>query len=238
MSATEILQGKNFFRSGGLALPNTRNKELIVSSGPEKHHLTARSLALIAIEMRKHEAFFAKKHDLNIRFSDDFNGSGNQGLWISSPYSANLYEGSWQLSVVFSPCYNDEYLYKSDLIRDTRSGYPFTSKVEANTRFDVYKVFLNKTPKEFCNWFDNSYIIWKEDIERLSKPHDNLREWVNSGFSMTVRCVICDSYGTDFAVISNVDLQNYLSKGMNLAELKERLVCKQCGQRKAKIAAY
>lgn len=125
-------------------------------------------IARLALTMHGHSYFFSLRRHLNINFSRDLNGSGTQGLFIKKQ---NVDIDLIKVIFDYTDNKNDDFLYEADLIKDQRKDYEPTVN-RGKHRFVAKQIELN------IDWNGNEIQQWRADIERLTRSHDNLEDWL------------------------------------------------------------
>lgn len=187
-------------------------------------------IAKLALAMHDHSYFFSLCRGLSIRFSRDLNGSGTQGLFITK--ESNEADPPNLIQVLFRQTYDKdgEFLYEADLIMDRGKDYePTVNKGKHR--------FMAEAAAMEIDWNSVETQQWRLDIERLSKSPETLTGWIEDDLEMLVRC---DSgyFCRKPAILTKNDLEQYIAAGLSLEDLKTRLKCSKCGQRRARITAF
>ena len=184
-------------------------------------------IARFALAMYDHGYFFSVRRDLSIYFVRDMNGGGMQGLFIKKRSDEKD-----SIQVVFDYTYSndDDFLYEADLWTDQQKDYEPTLN-RGKHRFKAYRFELEIS-------LDSDEIHqWQSDIERLTRTHETLDDWLKSDSEMLVRCA--STYFCRKPVILTLnDLKQYVAMGVTLEDLKARLKCSKCGKRGARIAVF
>ena len=198
--------------------------------GANPQEISCDDIAKFALAMHDHSYFFALRRGLSIRFSRDLNGSGTQGLYITK--ENNEADHLNIIQVIFKQKYNKdgEFLYEADLIMDRGKDYePTVNKGKHQ--------FVAQSAAIEIDWNSDETQQWRMDIERLSKSPETLSGWIEDDLEMLVRC---DSgyFCRKPAILTKNDLKKYIAAGLSLDDLKARLKCSKCGQRRARITAF
>lgn len=188
-------------------------------------------IAKLAVAMREHGYFFALRRGIDVNFCADLNGSGTQGIFIRKK-SFNAYEPSF-IEVIFEPTHksDDSFLYEEDLTTDQRKDYE-PSINRGKHRFVARRAKLN------LDWNSNEIHQWRLDIERLTKPHNTLNDWLKNDSEIMI-IHRCGGYRfREPVILSQRDIKQYVASGLTLEDLKNRLKCSICGERNAKIKVF
>jgi hypothetical protein len=184
-------------------------------------------IAKFALAMHAHSYFFSVRRHLNINFSRDLNGSGIQGLFIKKQS-----DEMDLIQVIFDCAYSKDvdFLYEADLITDQRKDYEPTVN-RGKHRFVAKRAELK------IDWNSDEIHQWRSDIERLTRSHATLEDWIKNDSEMLVRC------GSGFfcrkpAILTLKDLKRYVEMGITLEDLKTRLKCSKCGKRTANVTVF
>ncbi|HGM6766195.1 hypothetical protein V6X42_06305 [Serratia marcescens] len=186
-----------------------------------------KDIVRLALAMYDHSYFFSLRRHLNINFSRDLNGSGIQGLFITKQS-----DEMELIQVIFDCTYskNDDFLYEADLITDQRKDYEPTVN-KGKHRFVAKKAELK------IDWNSDEIHEWRSDIERLTRSHDTLDDWLKNGSEMLVRCA-SGFFCRKPAILTLNDLKQYVAMGVTLEDLKTRLKCSKCGKRGVKVTVF
>lgn len=192
----------------------------------DKPH-NSNDIARLALAMHDHSYFFSLRRHLYINFSRDLNGSGTQGLFIKKQN-----DETDLIQVIFGPTYSNDgdFLYEADLFTDQRKDYEPTVN-RGKHRFVAKRADLK------IDWNSDVIHKWRSDIERLTRPHDTLDDWLKNESEMLVRCTAI-FFCRKPAILTLDDLKRYVAMGFTLEDLKTRLKCSKCGKRGAKITAF
>lgn len=199
------------------------------NGGEVLHEVTCDAIAKMALAMCGHSLFFLRRRGLSISFSRDLNGSGTQGLYIAR--ATDEMRPPPLIAVVFSPTYNPdgEFLYEADLITDGRKDYE-PSVNRGKHRFAADSATMQ------IDWFGEETTQWRSDIDRLSTVPENLAGWIDANLEMMVRCDAFFCEGS--SVLTKSDLSRYVAAGLGLEDLKTRLQCSRCGERRARVMVF
>lgn len=184
-------------------------------------------IATLALAMHAHSYFFSLRRHLYINFSRDLNGSGIQGLFIKKQN-----DEMDLIQVIFQCSYSKkgDFLYEADLITDQRKDYEPTVN-KGKHRFVAQRADLK------IDWNSDEILQWRSDIERLTRPHDTLGDWLTNDSEMLVHC--CSGYlCRKPAILTSNDLKRYAAMGITLEDLKIRLKCSKCGKRVANVTVF
>lgn len=184
-------------------------------------------IARLALAMHDHSYFFSLRRHLNINFSRDLNGSGIQGLFIKKQS-----DEMDLIQVIFDCTYskNDDFLYEADLITDQYKDYePTVNKGKHR--------FVAKRAELKIDWNSDEIQQWRSDIERLTRSHGTLEDWLKNDSEMLVRCT-SGFFCRKPAILTLNDLKQYVAMGVTLEDLKTRLKCSKCGKRGAKVTVF
>lgn len=185
-------------------------------------------IAKLALNIYDHSYFFSLYRGLAVRFCRDLNGSGAQGLYITR--ENDKADSTYLIEVFFSQTYNQDcnFLYEADLIMDRGKDYEPTVN-KGKHRFAAQSAAIH------MEWNGDETEQWRRDIERLSRSPDTLNNWIVDGSEMLVRCAV--GYFCRKPVILTVgELEQYISMGLSLEDLRRRLTCVKCGRRGASVS--
>lgn len=185
-------------------------------------------IARLALAMHDNSYFFLFRRGLAIRFSRDFNGSGDQLLEIMREND----QKSHLIRVFFTPTRrgDDSFLYEADLIKDHGKDY------EPTINWGKHRFFTRSAELQI-DWGSEEVQGWRYDVERLSKTPDTLAGWVEADLQMLVRCregYLCGRK----TILTNSDLAAYVTANVSLEDLKARLKCSKCGKRQPHVCVF
>lgn len=185
-------------------------------------------IARLALAMYEHGAFFSIHRNLAMTFCSDYNGGGNQYLYIEKKDLGPLPESL--IKVYFKPTYSmDDFLYEADLFTDQNRDYlPVINR--GKHRFTAEVAMLN------IEWYSEEIQQWRSDVERLRITSDTLSYWTENNLDMRISCASPSC--RPFSRLALSKLREYLSTGMTLEALKARLTCTRCGKRGARISVF
>lgn len=169
------------------------------------------------------------RRELDIRFSRDVNGSGDQAIFIRNKDDKSYLPAL--MTVYFSAAFRDQdFLYEADLFRDQRKDYEPTVN-HGKHKFRASRAFAE------VEWDGEIVRQWRSDIDRLSRSAETLKGWIEADLEMLVTCG-AGYFCFKRVVYSKSDLSRLVEDGVTLEELKARLRCSKCGARKAKISSF
>lgn len=231
----KLINKANYEEQNYRLICEVSSPNLVLKGTTGQIEITCRDLALTAWGISKNSAFFRHKFDIQSRYNNDFNGGGNQLVEIGRDLTYGKKDCT--LTAVFSSYGGGKSIYEADLIMDGRKDYHPT-KNHGKHKFGANAVVIYITdPEELLTWVNDSYLPWKNELSRLSKPHSSLLEWVEAGLNMGVKCAdfFC---ANEVKVIQNNDLKKYMISGVTLRGLTERFVCSKCGKRSPRVMPF
>ena len=152
--------------------------------------------------------------------------------WASSSQKGDETYPSNLIQVIFDHTYkkDGEFLYEADLIMDQRKDCgPTVNK--GKHRFVASCAVIQ------IDWNSEEIMQWRFDIERLSRSPDTLSCWVRDDLDMLVSCESGYSCRKP-AILTNSDLEQYVSEGLSLENLMTQLKCSKCGKRGANVVVF
>ncbi len=243
MKYSEIIIDPKLTKRDGFTSPNcVRLTEkpcpsLIVKNKNKnnKFYISCRDLCSLSWNIYQNSIFFQINFSLYASYCRDLNGGGSQRIEIYS--NKDRSDNDLEFTAFFSQYFEDDWIYEADLFMDGRKDYHPTIN-RGKSKFGGVDARINKLdPDEILNWVNEGYLLWVDEISRISQPHSTLLEWVDSGLSMGVKCstMYCRD---EVKVIKNDDLKKFISYGATLEDLGKRLVCLKCGHRNPRIAPF
>lgn len=208
---------------------------LIVSNVSETLEITCRDIASVAWGIYSNSLSFQQRFGIVARYSDDFNGGGDQSLEIGK--GEHVFFENYVIRVIYSRFGEGNFVYEADLLMDGSKDYHPTRNL-GKTQFFADRVFVDiADPDDVLTWINESYVKWREHLTRICEPHSTLREWVDSHLDMAVKCAdyTCNN---EVRIIPNNDLKPYVTAGVTLEDLQNRLVCARCKRRRPRIAPF
>lgn len=192
--------------------------------------LTCEDMARLAWAMHDHMYFFWLRRGLNIEYCRDCNGGGTQSVSITR--QGDDKDPEELLEAVFGPALiDDDFIYEADLIMDRGKDY------EPTVNKGKYRFAAEWAAMQIA-WNDVETQQWRSDLGRLSRSSDTLLGWIEADLEMLVRCKSDWNCRRKGAILSRTDLERYAAAGVTLEDLKARLKCTQCGERKSSIKAF
>ena len=141
--------------------------------------------------------------------------------------SMRLISSKINVGILSEPVY---IFFSCHLIKDQRKDYEPTVN-RGKHRFVAKQIELN------IDWNGNEIQQWRADIERLTRSHDNLEDWLKNGSEMLV-CCASGFFCRLPTILTLNDLKQYVAMGVTLEDLKTRLKCSKCGKRGSKVTVF
>lgn len=185
-------------------------------------------IARLALAMYDHGAFFSIHRNLEITFSNDYNGGGNQYVHIQKKDAGPLPESL--IKVYFKTTNSiDDFLYEADLFTDQNRDYlPVVNRGK--------HLFTAEVALLDIEWHSDEIQQWRSDVERLRITSDTLSYWTENNLDMRVSCTSLSCRPPSRLGLDK--LKQYVSAGITLGDLKARFTCTRCGKREARISVF
>lgn len=136
------------------------------------------------------------------------------------------------IDVEFTSTSSDNYDYTASRSRDSSTAYKLGKSHPAReTRFKAVRANIFRKEGDADVWIKSELARIRSIMCEVDEETKSLESWAKSGINMAVLCSSPDCFTFSIPIISPKQLHIYSLKGFSIKDLKEKLICKDCGTR-------
>jgi hypothetical protein len=184
----------------------------------------------VFLKARTYGGYFHNRRGLIFNSWSDYDGYPFEDFYSAKKWP-DRGKPSWEITFCFTDWVKGaDFEYTALAAKNNTTAYKKRPSGPAReTKFALERCIFNSNA-ESLEWAVSFYRELVEGCEGLEATEKDLRVWAQSGLNMQVLCSkpYCWSEGS---TVSNKRLCEFVSAGLSMEALRQRMICKECSTR-------
>ena len=209
-------------------------------SNPTRHppvpSLPLEKFAGLPLRWPKYRKYLLRTENMEMDTSRDYDGYPFEDFYtIRFDASVRRSFSGDETSIIytFNGTHSDDFDYVAMASRSTTTAYKRGTPTKSEeTRFKLYRVGLIYAKGDPEDFFPGQVDRLVAKLDQLDLATEELKTWAEQGINMSVRCSTASCRIRSAVILPSERLLAYAKQGRSLEDLRVKLKCSMCGERR------